>query len=148
MEKRKFTYVGGGSSKFWEIARPTLGPNNTWSVKVWFGRIGTWGQSHTNVFHSMYAANAHYQKKINEKIVKGYKETGQVEIKKSVVNYTPDYILPAAKPKACPHDNLTRNGSTWKCKTCGDKVEFEKSAPVEEFEVVAKVRRYFDLSGQ
>lgn len=147
--RRRFTFVGSGSNKFWEID-PPYNVNGQWVVDVTFGRIGTGGQDHSNVFHSQGAAYQHYSKKVNEKLYKGYKEAGTAKVKNNVVTYNPTYI-PVAKPKPCSHDDLKRNGAKWKCSACGKQVEFEKSAaPVSEIEieVVAKVRRFFNLSGR
>lgn len=77
--KRRFTYVGGSSSKFWEINKPIALPNNAggsyWSVRVRFGRIGTVGQGHNKIFNYKYAAVLYHDAKIHEKLNKGYKET-------------------------------------------------------------------------
>ncbi len=150
---RRFTYVGGGSNKFWEIFEPQQVDENQWAVMVRFGRIGQWGQEHTNVFSNKLAARNHYIRKVEEKQRKGYKETGQVSIKKNVVNYYPDYIQAPPKPKPCEHINLTRSGQIWRCSTCGSKVEFEKQSneprdSAETVEIVTKVRRFFNLSAR
>jgi predicted DNA-binding WGR domain protein len=145
---RRFTFIAASSRKFWEIKEPEQVENNRWAVTVTFGRIGTWGQDHTNVFSSKYAAREHYMRKIAEKEKKGYKETGKAQVKNNVVNYTPDYVQPAPKTKQCLHNGLVRAGTKWKCSECGKVVEFEKTASVQELEVVATVRRYFNLSGR
>jgi len=64
MNKTRYEYVGGGSSKFYEIEwhSPTQG-----EATITYGRIGTSGQSIT---YSM----AEARKKEREKIAKGYKQ--------------------------------------------------------------------------
>jgi predicted DNA-binding WGR domain protein len=68
--KRRFEFVQGSSNKFWEIA--ITGPN----VAVRFGRIGSSGQSETKSFADPAAALRHADKKIAEKLNKGYVEVG------------------------------------------------------------------------
>jgi predicted DNA-binding WGR domain protein len=144
---RKFTFIGGGSRKFWQIEYP-IEIQGQWCVGVAFGRIGTSGQHRTKIFYgkSKWYADKYYDDKISEKIHKGYVETGKTSVKKNVVTYTPDYV--ETKPKPCSHDNLTRAGNTWTCNACKSAVEFDKTLKVEEVEVVTKVRRFFDLSAK
>jgi predicted DNA-binding WGR domain protein len=66
--KRRFEFIGGNSSKFWEI----LVSGN--QVTVTFGRIGTSGQSERKTFPDADAAAKHAQKKIDEKLKRGYVE--------------------------------------------------------------------------
>jgi DNA ligase-1 len=66
--KRRFTYVGGGSDKFWAVA-----VNGT-EVVVNFGRNGTAGQTNTKSFGDATAAQKHADKLIHEKTGKGYVE--------------------------------------------------------------------------
>lgn len=67
--KRRFEYVEGTSSKFWEVHV------NGNSVSVQYGRIGTTGQSDTKQFSDPVAASKHAEGKIREKVKKGYVET-------------------------------------------------------------------------
>ena len=69
-KSRRFEFVGGTSSKFWEIA--VSGSR----VSVCFGRIGTAGQSETKTFPDATAADTHAEKKIREKLGKGYVQVG------------------------------------------------------------------------
>jgi len=150
MGARRFTCVGNGANKFWEIDEPKQVDQHQWAVTVKFGRIGSWGQERVHVENGKYAARSYYMDKIEEKDRKGYKEAGGVKVEKNVVTYQPTYIS-APKPLACKHDNLTRSGAKWKCGACKKEVDFGKdSAPVSsvEFEVVTKVRRFFNLSGR
>ena len=65
---RRFEYVEGTSSKFWEIrvdGRETV---------VQFGRIGTAGQANTKTFPDEAAAAKFAEKMIKEKLTKGYQE--------------------------------------------------------------------------
>ena len=68
MSPRRFEYVAGTSSKFWEIA--VYGS----AVTVRFGRIGTDGQSQSKSLVSAAAAKIHAEKLIGAKIRKGYRE--------------------------------------------------------------------------
>jgi predicted DNA-binding WGR domain protein len=65
---RRFQYVAGTSSKFWQISR------NGQMVFVTFGRIGTNGQTQLKDLGSDDAAEAHLNKLIAEKLRKGYTE--------------------------------------------------------------------------
>jgi predicted DNA-binding WGR domain protein len=65
---RRFEFVGGTSSKFWEIAVQGA------EVTVRFGRIGTQGQTQEKSFPSADDANKHADKLIAEKTRKGYSE--------------------------------------------------------------------------
>jgi DNA ligase-1 len=65
---RRFEFVEGGSSKFWEIS--VGGSEHT----VRFGRIGTQGQTKTKSFATEAAAEADAAKLIAEKTKKGYSE--------------------------------------------------------------------------
>ena len=66
--KRRFVFVGGGSDKFWEVAVDGS------AVNVHFGRNGTGGQSETKTFRDADSATKHAEKKIAEKVRKGYVE--------------------------------------------------------------------------
>jgi predicted DNA-binding WGR domain protein len=68
MSSRRFEFVEGTSSKFWEIT------NNHREVTVRYGRIGTNGQTQTKSFTSDAAANTHALQQINSKLAKGYRE--------------------------------------------------------------------------
>ncbi|HZL71041.1 MAG TPA: WGR domain-containing protein, partial [Planctomycetota bacterium] len=65
---RKFEFVEGSSSKFWEIA--VDGARTT----VRFGRIGTAGQALTKEFGSPADAARDAERLVREKVAKGYKE--------------------------------------------------------------------------
>jgi len=69
METRYFEFVGGSSSKFWEVS--ITGSD----VTVRYGRIGTDGQSKTKSFSDEAAAVRHAEKLIAAKTGKGYVET-------------------------------------------------------------------------
>jgi DNA ligase-1 len=66
--KRRFEFVGCGSDKFWEISVSGS------QVSVRFGRNGTHGQTETKTFADTTAAVKHAQKKVEEKVKKGYVE--------------------------------------------------------------------------
>jgi predicted DNA-binding WGR domain protein len=66
--KRRFTFVGGGSDKFWEIAV------NGADVVVAYGRNGTAGQTNSKTLADESAARKHADKLILEKTGKGYTE--------------------------------------------------------------------------
>ena len=72
MSARRFEFVEGTSSKFWEIS---TGGNN---LTVRYGRIGTNGQTQTKSFTSLTAAAQHAEKQIASKLAKGYRELAAV----------------------------------------------------------------------
>ncbi len=65
---RRFEFVGGGSDKFWEVTQ------NGAQVIVCYGRNGAAGQIDTKSFSNSAAAQKHAEKKIAEKLAKGYSE--------------------------------------------------------------------------
>ncbi|HZI14291.1 MAG TPA: WGR domain-containing protein, partial [Myxococcus sp.] len=65
---RRFEFVEGGSSKFWE---PEL-QGSTFIVT--YGRIGTAGQRKEKAFPDEAAARKEYEKKVAEKLREGYRE--------------------------------------------------------------------------
>jgi predicted DNA-binding WGR domain protein len=67
--KRYFEFVGGNSSKFWEVS--TSGNE----VTVRFGRIGTEGQTQVKTLTDADAATKQAEKLIASKTAKGYRET-------------------------------------------------------------------------
>jgi DNA ligase-1 len=66
---RRFEFVEGKASKFWEIAV------NGCDVTVNYGRIGAAGRTQTKTFADPAAAQVHAAKLIEEKTNKGYQET-------------------------------------------------------------------------
>jgi DNA ligase-1 len=66
---RRFEFVSGSSSKFWEIT--TKGAETV----VRWGRLGTDGQSQTKTYPDAASANKQAEKLIAEKLGKGYCET-------------------------------------------------------------------------
>lgn len=68
---RTFTFVGGSSSKFWEIDRTGA------ELTIRFGRIGTNGQTQVKAFADDVAAEAQLAKLVAEKVAKGYVETSE-----------------------------------------------------------------------
>lgn len=65
---RRLEFVGGGSAKFWEVAVDGK------TVCVRFGRLGTAGQQEAKDFPTAEAAAKHADKKVREKLKKGYTE--------------------------------------------------------------------------
>jgi predicted DNA-binding WGR domain protein len=65
---RHFEFVGGKSSKFWEISVDGT------EVTVRFGRIGAAGTTKVKEFPDAEAAQSHADKLIGEKTGKGYVE--------------------------------------------------------------------------
>ena len=72
MPTRRFEFVEGSSSKFWEIT------TNNREVTVRYGRIGANGQSQTKSFTSETAATEHAEKQVASKLAKGYRELAAV----------------------------------------------------------------------
>ena len=66
--KRRFEFVEGTSSKFYEVE---VSGN---AVSVTFGRIGTTGQTQTKQFADLAAATKYANKLIEQKLKKGYAE--------------------------------------------------------------------------
>lgn len=66
---RRFEFVEGNSSKFWEVAVSGT------DVTVRYGRIGSNGQTQTKSFPDGSAATKHADKLVREKTAKGYRET-------------------------------------------------------------------------
>ena len=69
---RRFEFVEGTSSKFWEITTDNR------EVTVRYGRIGSNGQTQTKSFISDAAANNDALRQINAKLAKGYRELAAV----------------------------------------------------------------------
>ena len=69
---RRFEFVAGTSAKFWEATQQVQ------QVTVWYGRIGTTGQTQTKSFPSADAACRHAQQQIDAKLRKGYVECAAV----------------------------------------------------------------------
>ncbi|WP_393062680.1 DUF4132 domain-containing protein [Streptomyces sp. LN549] len=67
---RRWEYVEGGTSKFWETAA------NGAVVTVRYGRCGSEGRTQTKEYGSAQAADAQVTKSIAEKERKGYREVG------------------------------------------------------------------------
>ena len=65
---RRFEFVEGSSDKFYEVS------TNDNQVVIRFGRNGTNGQTETKTFSDATAASKHAQRKIEEKVRKGYVE--------------------------------------------------------------------------
>jgi predicted DNA-binding WGR domain protein len=65
---RRFEFIAGKSSKFWEI---TVDGSN---VLVCFGRIGANGQTSKKTFADGVRAEQHAEKQVLEKVRKGYAE--------------------------------------------------------------------------
>jgi len=72
MPARRFEFVEGSSSKFWEIS------THNREVTVRYGRIGSNGQTQTKSFTSDSAAADHAEKQIASKLAKGYRELAAV----------------------------------------------------------------------
>ncbi len=69
---RRFEFVGGSSSKYWEVSQAGA------EVTVRYGRLGTDGQSQTKTLPDAAAANKHVEKMIAAKTAKGCKEVTPV----------------------------------------------------------------------
>jgi len=69
-QARRFEFVEGKSSKFWEIAVSDT------EVTVRYGRISSTGQAQTKTFADAATATWHAEQLIEEKTEKGYREVG------------------------------------------------------------------------
>jgi predicted DNA-binding WGR domain protein len=65
---RRFEFLGGNSSKFWEVSVSAK------DVTVCFGRIGTAGQKQSKSLVNEAKAAEHTEKLVRAKLAKGYKE--------------------------------------------------------------------------
>ena len=66
--RRRFEFVGDGSSKFWQVSVDDS------TLSVHFGRIGTAGQTRTKDLETPAAAQREADKLVAEKLGKGYRE--------------------------------------------------------------------------
>lgn len=98
MARRRFEFVEGSSSKFWEVSADGA------SFTVTFGRMGTDGQSKTKKCKDASAAKAEVDKLVAEKVKKGYSPVSgkkQVVTKKSATTQKSAATKKStAKPKA------------------------------------------------
>lgn len=91
---RRFEFVEGTSSKFWEI---TLDGS---SFTVRYGRIGTDGQTQEKAFPSAEKAKSEHDKLVTEKTKKGYVEVGASPAAAPEVVAAPKAAKAAAKAPA------------------------------------------------
>lgn len=101
---RRFEFKQGSSYKFWEIAVE----GKAYSVR--YGKVGTDGQTQTKAFASPEKAAAEADKKIREKVSKGYREV-------AVVAQTLTVDAPAGEDRADQFavraDELQAAGDPW-----------------------------------
>jgi len=86
---RRFEYSSGTSHKFWEIELSDM------SFTVNYGKIGTSGLKYTKRWITKDRCKREHDKKVNEKIKKGYKE-----IQTGFLYY---FDNPAGKPTTVTH---------------------------------------------
>ncbi len=92
---RRFEFVDGGSSKFWQIER--VGSR----LNVAFGRLGTAGQAQDKPHASESLAQAALDKLVKEKTSKGYVEVGAPSAAASPAGaVSPEVAAPKAAAKA------------------------------------------------
>ncbi|MBL8614863.1 MAG: DUF4132 domain-containing protein [Deltaproteobacteria bacterium] len=97
---RRFEFVEGGSSKFWEVEVGGAGGNE---LTVRFGRLGTAGQTQLKTFADAAGAEAEQAKLIREKTKKGYSEVGGEAPAAGAPAVAPNIAAPdAAPPAAAP----------------------------------------------
>lgn len=85
---RRFEFTGGTSNKFWEVSMPT-----PYRVATKWGRIGSDGQTQIKSFDSLVTALEHFNRVIDEKLRKGYREVTGPE---AAPNPTPGGAAPQA----------------------------------------------------
>ena len=113
---RRFEFVDGGSSKFWEISLE----GSAFTVR--FGRIGTNGQTQEKSFPTAEKARAEHDKLVAEKVKKGY-----VEISGDAAEAKPADVAPAeASPAPAPAPSEPK-----------PKPKAKPAAPVEVPEIAA-----------
>jgi len=71
--RRRFEFIGSGSSKFWEIEIVDQRPGDCRLIIGW-GRIGTRGQRKMFPFRSYRQASAEAERRIIGKLRKGYQD--------------------------------------------------------------------------
>lgn len=98
---RRFEFVDGGSSKFWQVERSGT------TLNIAFGRIGTNGQAQDKGHASEAAAQAALDKLVKEKTGKGYVEVGATKPAASAAGAAPKA---AAKVGAKPADSKAAAG--------------------------------------
>lgn len=77
MATRRFECVGYGANKFWEIkAEQVPGIYAPYVVETKYGKMGTNGTVSTKDFYNQKSMQTFIQKKIQEKLDKGYMEVG------------------------------------------------------------------------
>ena len=108
---RRFEFVEGGSSKFWEIAREDA------AITVRFGKIGSQGQVQQKSFDTATKAEIEHDKLIKEKTKKGYVEVGveAVEAKpaESAVETPAPTIDEPPKPKRAKKVDAASDEPGW-----------------------------------
>lgn len=99
---RRFENHLGNHNKFWEIDTPVQ-VGSAFIVTTRWGRIGTYGDSKPQTFYSRGQAESFVQKKIIEKIGRGYTEIGsKAETPPPLYAYTPkkaEPIVPEQRKK-------------------------------------------------
>lgn len=90
---KRYEFVGGSSSKFWEVRVSGSEVTTAW------GRIGTSGQQKTKAFASAEAADKEMTKQIRAKTKKGYVEAGAPQILTTATTTAPA-PTPAPAPAA------------------------------------------------
>lgn len=90
---RRFEFVEGTSSKFWEIGLEGSG------FTVRFGRLGTEGQTQQKSFPTAEKARAEHDKLIQEKQKKGYAEVGAATAPPAAPAKAPHTRAPAPSPE-------------------------------------------------
>jgi predicted DNA-binding WGR domain protein len=104
---RRFEFVSGTSSKFWEISQ------NGSEVMVHFGRIGTKGQMQTKDLGSWDTAAERVRNLVHEKLREGYTELGGEPSQDLGRGYVPPPVLPPYEPPQLPNDGpLTIGGAS------------------------------------
>lgn len=93
---RRFEFVEGSSSKFWE---PEL-KGNTFIVT--FGRIGTAGQRREKAFADEAGALKEYEKKVAEKVREGYREVTEGGAAEAAAPTPPPAPKKAELPRRVP----------------------------------------------
>ena len=118
LKKREFKYIGGTSRKFWTMevfSRPAGAAEAEYIVKCSWGRIGSDPFYKNKSFYGQYAAETFANKKINEKLYKGYEE---------VIKEQPQRVVIAKnkKPKNKAVITTTKNIAAKKSKAGTDDV--------------------------
>ena len=115
-QSRYFEFSDGSSFKFWKVE-----PINQYDVKITFGKIGSDGRDSMHYFSSSTEQIDYIQKKMNEKIRKGYKEVSKSE-KRLTISNKPTILTVKTKKESPIKINISNKSKISSAKvSCGSQ---------------------------